>query len=74
LLKIFKTSRQDPLSTVTAENMASMEDVEISVGIIAEKTKIKNTAARCGETAELEGRELVINTPPHLSRHSKRNS
>jgi len=29
---------------------------------------------RCGETAELESRELIINTPPHLSRHSKRNS
>jgi len=28
----------------------------------------------CGETAELEGRELIINTPPHISRHSKRYS
>jgi len=28
----------------------------------------------CGETAELEGREYIINTLPHLSRHSKRNS
>jgi hypothetical protein len=26
---------------------------------------------RCGETAELEGRELIIITPPHLSRHPK---
>jgi len=27
---------------------------------------------RCGETAELEGREPIINTPPHLPRHPKR--
>jgi len=26
---------------------------------------------RCGETAELEGREPTVNTPPHLSRHPK---
>jgi len=25
----------------------------------------------CGETTELEGREPIVNTPPHLSRHSK---
>jgi len=27
------------------------------------------SAGRCGETEELESREPVINTPPHLSRH-----
>jgi len=27
--------------------------------------------SRCGETAELEGREPIVNTPPHLSRHPK---
>ena len=26
---------------------------------------------RCGETAELEGRGPIVNTPPHLSRHPK---
>jgi len=26
---------------------------------------------RCGETAELKGRELIINTPPHLSQNPK---
>ena len=25
----------------------------------------------CGETTELDGREPIINTPPHLSRHLK---
>jgi hypothetical protein len=25
----------------------------------------------CGETAEIEGREPIVNTPPHLSRHPK---
>jgi hypothetical protein len=25
----------------------------------------------CGEMAELEGREPIINTPPHLLRHPK---
>jgi len=29
---------------------------------------------RCGETAELKGREPIINTPPHLLQHPKRNS
>ena len=28
---------------------------------------------RSGETAELEGREPIINIPPHLSRNSKAN-
>jgi len=27
----------------------------------------------CGKTAELEGREPIINTPPHLSQHPKQN-
>jgi hypothetical protein len=26
-------------------------------------------SGRCSETAELEGTEPIINTPPHLSRH-----
>jgi hypothetical protein len=26
---------------------------------------------RCGETTELEGREPIISTPPHLSGHPK---
>jgi len=28
-------------------------------------------SGRCGETAELEGREPIINTPPHLLGHPK---
>jgi len=27
--------------------------------------------SRCGETTELDRRELIVNTPPHLSRHPK---
>jgi len=30
-----------------------------------------NATDRCGETAELEGSEPIINTPPYLSRHLK---
>jgi len=26
---------------------------------------------RCGGMAELDGREPIVNTPPHLSRHPK---
>jgi len=30
-----------------------------------------NYGVRCGEMTELESREPIINTPPHLSRHPK---
>jgi len=29
------------------------------------------TRLQCGETLELEGRQPIINTPPHLARHTK---
>jgi len=29
------------------------------------------TRSRCGETLELEGRQLIINTPPLLAWHPK---
>jgi hypothetical protein len=31
----------------------------------------KFTRSRCGETLELEGRQPIINTPPHLTWHPK---
>jgi len=34
-------------------------------------TKLFHPRSRCGEMAELEGREPIINTTPHLSRHPR---
>jgi len=36
--------------------------------------RIKVFIQRCGEMAELKGRELIIITPPYLSQHYKRKS
>ena len=59
----------------------SLADKELGDAIVrthrsgAKKTSVVAAKdRRCGESVELEGRELSINTLPHFSWHSKRKS